>query len=312
MLHGDLLAAVLHDRVAVGHFQRFGIAHVDFLLARPPFAFGVLHRDSRRLHALAHRPHHRLFAGGLQDVVVLDVVAGGFRIAVVAAMDVLVAFVEQVELQLRGEHADVTALGKPGDLFLQHGPRAMRKIAVFVVQHIAQHQRGAVQPRDAAQGFQVGFEREVAIALVPARRGIAGHRFHVDVVGEQVVAAVGFVVRAVQKELGLEALADQTALHVDHAGQHRVDAAVGDGALEFGEAEGCGHLGFRMWEAGRRRLRAAAASTLLRRRPAACAPARTPLLATGSTDADRARRSTGFPLRTRSQPTSPPRCRRGP
>ncbi|MNT25860.1 hypothetical protein D3C72_1614040 [compost metagenome] len=109
--------------------------------------------------------------------------------------------------------------------------------AVVVVEHVAEHQGRALQPGHAAQGTHVGFQDEIAVALVPARRGIARHRLHVDVVGQQVVATVGFLMAAVDEELGLEALANQSPLHVHHAGQHRVDLAAGNGFLEFVEAE---------------------------------------------------------------------------
>ncbi|ERT95405.1 hypothetical protein P038_01813 [Brucella abortus 99-9971-135] len=36
---GNLLHRVFHDDVAIGHFKRLAIAHVQLLLARPPFAF---------------------------------------------------------------------------------------------------------------------------------------------------------------------------------------------------------------------------------------------------------------------------------
>ena len=67
------LHAVLQDHVAVGHGQRVGVADVDLLLARPPLALRVLDRDAGALQAGADRPHHPLFLGGLEDVVVLDI-----------------------------------------------------------------------------------------------------------------------------------------------------------------------------------------------------------------------------------------------
>ena len=102
----------------------------------------------------------------------------------------------------------------------------MRQIVVVVVEHVGEHQRGAFQPRHAPQRRQVGLHDEIAIALVPARRRVAGHRLHVDVVGEQIVAAVRLLMRAVDEILRLEALADQPALHVDHRHHDRVDGAA--------------------------------------------------------------------------------------
>ncbi|MCY1452335.1 hypothetical protein D9M71_692470 [compost metagenome] len=42
---------------------------------------------------------------------------------------------------------------------------------------------------------------------------------------------------AVDEELHLEALADQAALHVDHAGQHRIDLAGSGSTLELFEGQ---------------------------------------------------------------------------
>ncbi len=36
---GNFLDAVFQDHVAVGHVEGFGIAHIDFFLARSPFTF---------------------------------------------------------------------------------------------------------------------------------------------------------------------------------------------------------------------------------------------------------------------------------
>ena len=96
---------------------------------------------------------------------------------------------------------------------------------MMMVEHVGEHQRGAVEPRQAAQGRHVGLHDEVAVALLPARRRVARHRLHVDVVGKQVVAAVRLFVRAVDEKFRLEALADEAALHVDHGDDHGVDRA---------------------------------------------------------------------------------------
>ena len=63
----------------VGHVERVGIADVDLLLARAPLALGVLDRDAGALQAVADGAHHALLLGGLEDVIVLDVGAGGLQ-----------------------------------------------------------------------------------------------------------------------------------------------------------------------------------------------------------------------------------------
>jgi hypothetical protein len=68
-----------------------------------------------------------------------------------------------------------------------------------VVEDVAQHQRGPSSHGDAAQRRKVGLHDEVAVALLPAGGLVARHRLHVDVVGEQVVAAVRLVMGASTK-----------------------------------------------------------------------------------------------------------------
>ncbi|MNF73957.1 hypothetical protein D3C84_559770 [compost metagenome] len=241
----DLLAGVLDDDVVVGHGHGVGVADVDLFLARAPFTLGVFHGNAGCLQVLADRPQHRLFTGGLEDVVVLDVMAGGFRFVIVALVDHLVALIEQIELEFRGKHAGIAALAQALDLLFQNRPRAVGQVlAMVMIEHVAQHQRRALKPGHAPQGGHVGLEHEIAVALAPAGRGVTRHRFHVDVVGQQVIAAVGFFMAAVDEKLDLEALADQASLHVDHADQYGIDFAGSRGALECIKAEeGLGHHG---------------------------------------------------------------------
>ncbi len=120
---GDLLGAVLVDDVPVGHLQGVGIADVDLLLARPPFALGVLHRNRRGIEAGADCPHHRLFLAGLQDVVVLNIGAGGRKVPQALVMGAPVGLVEQVEFQLRGHQRPHVQRRKPCHLALEDGAR---------------------------------------------------------------------------------------------------------------------------------------------------------------------------------------------
>jgi hypothetical protein len=104
---------------------------------------------------------------------------------------------------------------------------------VCVIDEIAQHQRGAFLPGDAAQRRHVGDHRMIAIAGFPARRLVAGHRLHLHVDGQEVVAAVCFVLGAVEEVLDVEPLADQAALHVGVRGDHRIDLARLGGDFQF-------------------------------------------------------------------------------
>ena len=74
-----------------------------------------------------------------------------------------------------------------------------------------------VEPGRLHQRREVGLEDEVAIALVPVGRLVAGHRLHIDIVGEQIVAAMRLLDARRRGKLGLEALADQPPLHVGKA-----------------------------------------------------------------------------------------------
>ena len=159
-------------------------------------------------------------------MIVLDVVAGGLEIAVALLVRRLVGVVEQEELELRGHVGLHLHLLEALQLLLQDGARAVRHVLVaVVVEHVAQHQRRAREPRRAAQRLHVGLQHEVAIALLPARRLVARHRFHLDVDAEEIVAAMRLLMAAVDEILGVEALADEAALQVDHGGHHRVDGA---------------------------------------------------------------------------------------
>ena len=168
--------------------------------------------------------------------------ARGFRVDVALVVDRLVTFIEKVELKLRGAVGAHLLLLQPRDLSLEHCARRMRHVVLMVIEHVGQHQRGAVEPRQAAQRRHVGFHDEVAVAFLPARRRVAGHRLHVDVVCEQIIAAVRLLMRTVAEEFRLEALADQAPLHVHHGNNHGVDRAGGDGFLQVAETQIARHL----------------------------------------------------------------------
>ena len=105
----------------------------------------------------------------------------------------------------------------------------MRHVLVVVmVENVAEHQRRARQPGHAAERRQVGLHDEIAVALLPVGGRVAGHRLHVDVVGEQIVAAMRLLMGAVEEILRLEALADEAALHVGEADDDGVDLACAD------------------------------------------------------------------------------------
>jgi len=52
---GELLEALLEDDVAVRHLEGAALAHVQLVLALPPFAFRGLDRHARKLEVAARR-----------------------------------------------------------------------------------------------------------------------------------------------------------------------------------------------------------------------------------------------------------------
>ena len=183
--------------------------------------------------AAANGAHHVLLLGGLEDVVVLDVFAGRLGSVIALGADRFKAFVEQVELELgRAQHAHL-AFRDTRELLAQNRARRMRDVVMMMVEHVAEHERGALDPRNAAQCAHVGLQHEIAVALLPGGGLEARHGLHVHVHGEQVVAGVPFLVHRIEEEPARDPLADQPALHVGERGDHRVDLATGHQRLEL-------------------------------------------------------------------------------
>ena len=109
------------------------------------------------------------------------------------------------------------------------------RVVRVMVEHVAQHQRRCRQPRNPPERREIGLHDEIAIALFPVGGRVSRHRLHVDVVGEQIVAAVRLLVGAFEEILGLQALADQPALHIGKADHDRVDLPARDGILQLVE-----------------------------------------------------------------------------
>lgn len=120
------------------------------------------------MQAVADRPHHVFFLGGLEDVIVLVVARDQLQIAVAARSRVIIGLVEQEELEFSGHEGLHAHRLEPLDLLLEDGARRMRHFLMRVmVDHVAKHQRRALKPRNAAQRRQIGLHGVVAIALFP-------------------------------------------------------------------------------------------------------------------------------------------------
>jgi hypothetical protein len=82
-------------------------------------------------------------------------------------------------------------------------------------------------------------ELEVAVAALPRADGVAVHGVHVDVDGQQVVAALGAVLEhGVEEELGVDPLALQPALHVGERDHDGVDGPIPDLGPQLLEGQG--------------------------------------------------------------------------
>ena len=138
-----------------------------------------------------------------------------------------VGLLEQIELELGAEHRREAERLRPLDLRAQHLARRGRHGRAVVPADVAEDERRRLEPRDPPQRRQVGREREVAVAALPARERVARDRIHLHLEREQVVAALDRVARAdlLDEELAVQALAQQPALHVGERDDDRVDRA---------------------------------------------------------------------------------------
>ncbi len=236
---GDLLGPVLVDDVVVGHGERVRVDEVDLVLPRPGLAFRALHGDPGAMHAVADLADQRLVVRGRQDVVVEDVRRRGREEAVLLRVCVLVALTEDVELELGAEHRLEAELPRTLDLALEHLPGRGRRRGSVVVLEVAEDERRAVEPREPAQRRHVGACTQVAVAGVPVGEGVPGHRIHLHVEGEQVGAALDPMGRDVvlDEVRAVDALADQTPLHVGEGHDHGVDRVVSHRGLELVEGQ---------------------------------------------------------------------------
>src|SRR6516162_5065317 len=101
---GDLLYAVLVDRVTVGGGDSVCVAEVELMLAVPGLALRELDRDPGALHATPQLLDEVLVPGGGEHVVVKDVGNRGREVAVAALPRLRVALAVGIELKLGGHH----------------------------------------------------------------------------------------------------------------------------------------------------------------------------------------------------------------
>src|SRR5262249_26253908 len=107
---GDLLDAVLVDRVTVGGGDGVGVAEVELVLAVPGLALRELDGDPGALHATPQLLDEMLVPGGGEYVVVEDVGNRGREVAVAALPRLGVALAVGIELELGAHHGRVAEL----------------------------------------------------------------------------------------------------------------------------------------------------------------------------------------------------------
>ena len=131
-------------------------------------------------------------ASCLQDVVILQVPAGGVQAVIVPAGRITVRVFKQVILQFRGGHGRKPLLGGLVDLGLEERAGSDRERLVRLPHgYIADHDGRPVQPGCQPQGVVHRLQVHVPIALFPVGKVIACYRLHFHVHREQVIAAVG-------------------------------------------------------------------------------------------------------------------------
>ena len=239
---GDLLRAVLVDRVLVGGLEDLGEPERDLLLAVVALALDALAVETRALHAAADVAQQRLEAGRGEQVVVDVVVGGCLQSDVALGPGIPERIVEDDELEFRTRVGDEATVGEALTLRVEDAPGRLDHRAAAHVLEVRHDERRGGLPRDAAEGGHVGAQHEVAVALVPARHRVAVDRVHIDVDREQVVAHLGAVpCDLVEPEPARDALADEAPLGVGEGDDHRVDLVLRDRVGELVHRQISGH-----------------------------------------------------------------------
>ena len=125
------------------------------------------------------------------------------------------------------------------ELEFEHRAGSQRdQVVCRLVDDIAEHDGGAVEPGGMPERAEVGHQVDVAVALFPVGELVSVDRFHFHVDRQQVVAAMCTVTDGVfEKEAGVESFSDQSAIEICEADQDGVDGPNGRLGLEFFECQ---------------------------------------------------------------------------
>ena len=199
------------------------------MLAEVALALRVLDRHPGRHHRVADPPDQRLDPGGAEHRVVDVVEIRRVEVRVSLLPRLLVGVAKDDELELGARHRPPAALAEPVELATKDLARGGDDVGAVLPAQVRHQQHGALVPGDRAQGVEVGLHHEVAVAAFPRGHLVARDGVHVDVDGEQVVAALGAVLHHVVEEVrGGQPLALQPSLHVGDRQQHGVHGPVLD------------------------------------------------------------------------------------
>ncbi len=151
----------------------------------------------------------------------------------------LVGLAQEIELELGAGHRREAERGGSLHLRLQHLPRRRLDGRAVVPLDVAEDERGRREPGDAPERAEIRGEREVAVALLPARDLVAGNRIHLHVQREQVVAALDRVLGLdlLDEELAVEPLSEQAPCMSVKATTTVSIVAARDLGLQFVEAQ---------------------------------------------------------------------------
>ncbi len=224
VLVGDLLRPVLVDGVVVAGAERVRVAEGDLLLAEVALALDALAVHAGAIHAVADVAQQRLHAAGREQRVVDVVVAGRVEVDVLLLPGIPVAVLEDDELEFRAHERAEALLGQAVELALEDLPGVGCDGCAVEPGQVGRDECRARQPRHQAQGVDVRHHRHVAVAPLPAGDRVSAHGVHLDIDGEQVVAALGAVLgELLQEETSGCALADEAPLHVGEGDDDGVD-----------------------------------------------------------------------------------------
>ncbi len=175
---GNFLTGVFDKGMIVSGIQGIGVMHIDFFLARIRLTLGIFNGDTGTLQACADRPHDMLFLRGLEDVVILIIVADRLQPAIAAFRRFLIGGFEQEEFQLCRHECLKPHILQARHLLFQNSAGGMGDIIMVMILHIAQNQGSSLQPGNMTQCRQIRLESVITIACGPIGRRIALNRFH--------------------------------------------------------------------------------------------------------------------------------------